>query len=215
MSSSPLLIDSSSSSSPPTSSQNVSSSPFPPGTTKFLYSSLHRVDNLVRRYQTLRTESNSQANLLSHISTRLSLLVRSALGPSAQTIDYIFCPPLQKLSLADRMAISLKENFDTCMLELDSSLGEMELVYMNLDDILVTLCKLVNSTGGRNGEWVRGSKHVQQVYLTLVTEVRGTPTFVLCVSCVDDEHAEIYGIGLPRMRKESRLCQPVHWQISC
>jgi len=165
---------------PPSSSPNLSpspsSSPLPAETTNFLYSALHRVDNLVRRYHELRTESNSQANILSHLSTRLSLLAHSTLGPSVRTIDYnhILCPPAQRLSLADRMAISLKDNLDRCMVELDSSLTEMELVYMNVDDTLVALCQLINTMGARYIELVRGAKHVQQVYLALVTEVRGT-----------------------------------------
>ena len=180
--SSSLLLESSFPSSTslplPSSSPNVSPSStpsLPPDTTKFLYSTLHRVDNLVRRYHALQTESNSQANLLSHLSTRLSLLAHSTLGPSVRTIDYnhILCPPAQRLSLADRMAISLKDNIDRCMVEIDSSLTEMELVYMNVDDTLVTLCKLVNSLGPGYVELVRGAKHVQQVYLTLVTEIRG------------------------------------------
>jgi len=172
-----LLIDSSlpSSSSP---LPLFPSTPLPPETSKFLYSTLHRVDNLVRRYHTLRTDSNSQATLLSHLSTRLSLLAHSSLAPTIRTIDYehILCPPFPKLSLADRMAISLKDNVDRCMIEIDSSLTEMELVYMNVDDILVTLCKLVHSMGGNGAypELVRGTKHVQKVYLTLVTEIRGT-----------------------------------------
>jgi hypothetical protein len=177
----PLSVPSSTPPSLPPSSLNDSPSTpsLPPETAKFLYSTLHRVDNLVRRYHTLRSESNSQANLLSHLSTRLSLLAHSTLGPSVQTIDYnhILCPPAQRLSLADRMAISLKDNLDRCMVEIDSSLTEMELLYMNVDDTLVTLCKLVNSLGAGNIELVRGAKHVQQVYLTLVTEVRGTCCF--------------------------------------
>jgi hypothetical protein len=173
-----VLVESPLPSSPqtsPLSPQDVHPSlPLPPESTKFLYSSLHRVDNLVRRYHSLRTDSNSQANLLAHLSSRLSLLEHSSLAPSIRTIDYdnILCP-LPKLSLADRIAISLKENLDRVMLELDSSLSEMELVYMSVDDTLIALFKLVNSFGGV-GEVVRGVKHVQDVYLTLVTEVRGT-----------------------------------------
>ena len=82
------------------------------------------------------------------------------------------------MSLADRMAISLKENLDRVMVELDTSLTEMELVYMSVDDTLVTLCHIVNSLGVSSGELVNGVKHVQQVYLTLVDEVRGN---LLCV----------------------------------
>jgi hypothetical protein len=76
----------------------------------------------------------------------------------------------------DRMAVSLKDNLDRVMVELDSGLTEMELVYMSVDDTLVTLCRLVNSLEVSEGELVNGVKHVQQVYLTLVDEVRGTPT---------------------------------------
>ena len=79
------------------------------------------------------------------------------------------------------MAISLKDNLDRCMVEIDSSLTEMELVYMNVDDTLVALCKLVNSLGAGHVELVRGAKHVQQVYLTLVTEVRGICHFAWIV----------------------------------
>lgn len=79
------------------------------------------------------------------------------------------------------MAISLKDNLDRCMVEIDSSLTEMELVYMNVDDTLVTLCKLVNSLGSGYVELVRGAKHVQQVYLTLVTEIRGQFLFLWIV----------------------------------
>src|SRR5271170_6914422 len=116
MSSLLLLLDPSfppSSSDPSSSSPDAPPSHLPPETTKFLYSSLHRVDNLVRRYHSIRTESNSNANLLAHLSTRLSLLAHSSLAPSVRTIDYehvLF--PLPHLSLADRMAISLKDNVD-------------------------------------------------------------------------------------------------------
>jgi len=72
------------------------------------------------------------------------------------------------------MTISLKENLDRVMVELDTSLTEMELVYMSVDDTLVTLCQIVNSLGVASGELVNGVKHVQQVYLSLVDEVRGT-----------------------------------------
>ena len=70
------------------------------------------------------------------------------------------------------MAISLKDNLDRVMVEMDDSLTEMELVYMSVDDTLVALAQLVN-TFGVHPELVRGVKHVQQVYLTLVNEVRG------------------------------------------
>lgn len=155
--------------------------PFPdsPETIKFLYSSLHRVDNLVRRYHSLRTESNSQANLLAHLSSRLSHLAQANLARTTIEYHHILCPPVGRMSLVDRMAISLKENLDRVMVELDTGLTEMELVYMSVDDTLVTLCRLVNSLEVSSGELVNGVKHVQQVYLTLVDEVRGTPATTL------------------------------------
>ena len=60
------------------------------------------------------------------------------------------------------------------MVELDSSLTEMELVYRAVDDVLISLCQIVNSWGVSSGELVNGVKHVRQVYVTLVDEVRGT-----------------------------------------
>lgn len=212
--SSPLLfhIESSLPSSPQTSQapQDVSPSSLPPETTKFFYSSLHRVDSLVRHYHTLRAESNSQANLLAHLSTRLSLLAHSSLGPSVRTIDYDnSLRPLQRLSLADRMSISLKDNLDRCMIELDNSLSEMELVYMSVDDILITLCELVNSFGVEVAELLKGVKHVQQIYLELTTEVRGID--LLSSIVLTDQHVGSYGISSLRMRRESHLCWQVHW----
>ena len=93
---------------------------------------------------------------------------------TAVDYNHILCPPVGRMSLTDRMAISLKENLDRVMVELDTSLTEMELVYMSVDDTLVTLCHIVNSLEVSSGELVNGVKHVQQVYLTLVDEVRGT-----------------------------------------
>ena len=93
--------------------------------------------------------------------------------------NHILCPPVGRLSLAERMVFSLKENLDRVMVELDSSLTEMELVYMGVDDVLITLCQIVNSWRVSSGELVNGVKHVQQVYLTLVDEVRGTVTYTV------------------------------------
>jgi hypothetical protein len=142
-----------------------------PETTKFLYSSLHRVDNLVHRYQNMRQESNSQANLLAHLSSRLDLLAHSNMSHSTRTIDYdhILCPP--RLSLADRMSISLKENIDRVMIELDTRLMEMELLYSSVEDVLIAMCEL--SMKNYSGDLERGVKHVQQVYFEIVAEVRG------------------------------------------
>ena len=137
---------------------------------------------MVRRYQTLKSDTNSNANLLAHLSSRLSLLAKSSLASSTRTVDYehILCP-LPRLSLADRMAITLKDNLDRAMREMDSALSEMELLYMSVEDILVALCQLVN-TFGMHSELLRGVKHVQQVYLTLVNEVRGIypPPYMVC-----------------------------------
>ena len=152
------------------------SSHLPPEMTKFLYSSLHRVDNLVRRYRSLRTDSNSQTNLLAYLSSRLSHLAGSKMARTTVEYNHILCPPVGRMSLADRMVVSLKENLDRVMVELDTSLTEMELVYMSVDDTLVTLCQIMNSLGVSSGELVNGVKHVQQVYLTLGQEVRGTLT---------------------------------------
>jgi hypothetical protein len=71
------------------------------------------------------------------------------------------------------MSISLKDNIDRVMTELDSGLSEMELLYVNVDDILVALCDLTASLGLYSGELEKGVKHVQHVYFTLVAEVRG------------------------------------------
>jgi len=179
--SSPLLLDPSV---PPSSSSPSSSSPgapshVPPDTTKFLYSSLHRVDNLVRRYHRLRAESNSLAHLLAHVASRLFHLAHSNMARTGVDYNHILCPPVGRMSLADRMAISLKENLDRVMVELDTSLTEMELVYINVDDTLFTLCQLVNALGVSSGELVNGVQHVQKVHLTLVDEVRGTLLRVL------------------------------------
>jgi len=70
------------------------------------------------------------------------------------------------------MSISLKDNIDRVMTELDSGLSEMELLYVNVDDILVALCDLTASLGLYSGELEKGVKHVQHVYFTLVAEVR-------------------------------------------
>src|SRR5271170_7409308 len=172
MSSLLLLLDPSfppSSSDPSSSSPDAPPSHLPPETTKFLYSSLHRVDNLVRRYTNLRTESNSQANLLAHLSTRLSHLAHSSFAASTRTsidYDHILYPP-RLLGFSDRMAISLKENLDRCMIELDSNLTEMEMVYMQVDETFVELWKLV-SVVGEYPELVRGAKYVQKIFLQLV-----------------------------------------------
>ena len=158
---------------PPIPQASVSSpAPLSPETTKFLYSSLHRVDNLVRRYQSLRHESNSQANLLSHLSTRLDMLAHSNMSQATRTVDYdhILCPP-PRLSLADRMSISLKENIDRVMNELDNSLREMELLYSSVEDVLIVLCEM--GMKYYSGELERGVKHIQQVYFEVVAEVRG------------------------------------------
>lgn len=157
---------------PPIPQSSVSSpAPLSPETTKFLYSSLHRVDNLVRRYHSMRQESNSQVNLLAHLSGRLDLLAHSNMSHSTRTVDYdhILCPP--RLSLADRMSISLKENLDRVMNELDNSLMEMELLYSNVEDVLIAMCEL----GMKNysADLERGVKHIQQVYFEVVAEVRG------------------------------------------
>jgi hypothetical protein len=72
------------------------------------------------------------------------------------------------------MSISLKDNIDRVMTELDTGLSEMELLYVNVDDVLVALCDLATFLGGYSGELERGVKHVQHVYLSLVGEVRGS-----------------------------------------
>jgi hypothetical protein len=99
---------------------------------------------------------------------------------STRMIDYdnILCP-FPKLTLADRMAISLKDNLDRVMIEIDNTLTEMELLYMNVDDILMALFGLETSLGMENGELTRGIKHIQQVYFTLLSEVRGI--ILLCI----------------------------------
>lgn len=151
-------------------------SPLSPETTKFLYSSLHRVDNLVRRYHALRHESNSQVNLLAELSSRLNMLAHSKLYHSITTVpldvDHILCPP--RLHLAYRMSISCKENIERVMGELDTSLAEMEMLYASVEDVLIALCEL----GMKNysGELERGVKHIQQMYFEIVAEVRGTPS---------------------------------------
>jgi hypothetical protein len=123
-------------------------------------------------------ESNSQANLLVHLSSRLSLLAHSNLASSTRTVDYDnILYPLPGLSLADRMAISLKDNLDRVMMEIDNSLNEMEMLCGSVDDTLVALCHLVNTSEAYSGELYRGVKHVQQVYFNLVAEVRGIVSF--------------------------------------
>jgi len=146
--------------------------PLTPETTKFLYSSLHRVDNLVRYYHRLRQESNSQANLLSHLSVRLDMLAGSNMShSSSRNVDYDHVLLLPRLSLAHRMSVSLKENIDRVMNELDSSLMDMEMLCGSVKDILVSMCDL----GKQNysGELERGVRHITQVYFDLEAEVRG------------------------------------------
>ena len=77
------------------------------------------------------------------------------------------------------MSISLKDNIDRVMTELDSGLTEMELLYVNVDDVLVALCDLATFMGVYSGELERGVKHVQHVYFSLVGEVRGAILFGL------------------------------------
>jgi len=150
-----------------------SASPLPPDSVKFLYMSLHRVDNLVRQYQHTRILSNIQANTLAHCSMRLSALAHSSMAHSTRTIDYdnILCPP--RLSLADRMSISLKESIDRACSEITLHLQEMELLCLAVDDTLVSLCDLVTRSSEYSAELERGIKHVQQVYFNTVAEVRG------------------------------------------
>jgi hypothetical protein len=149
----------------------------PPDAVKFLYMSLHRVDNLVRQYQHLRSISNIQANTLSHCSMRLSALARSSLAQSTRTVDFdhVLFPPHPRLSLADRMSLSLRVKIDEVTEAITLSVQEMEMVCLAIDDALVSLCDLVTQSGGYSGELERGVKHVQQVYFNTVAEVRGIP----------------------------------------
>jgi hypothetical protein len=178
MSSSMLLLDPTLSSSPHSSSAScpppnepTSSTLTSPETTKFLYSSLHRVDNLLRQYHNLRTESNSDVSRMAHLSTRLNALASSSLAASINTIDYehILCP--FRLNLPDRMAIYLKEQLDQALAVVDATLTEMELVYVAVDDVLRALCNLMIAF--RHEEVVKAANHVQQVYLGLFKEVGG------------------------------------------
>jgi len=159
------------------SSQNSPPSPssgtLPPESVKFLYMSLHRVDNLVRQYHNLRALSNIQASTLAHLSSRLSALAHSSMAPSTRTIDYdnVLCPP--RLSLADRMSISLKENIERATKELNTHLQEMELLSLAVDDTLISLCDLVNRSEVYSVDLERGVRHVQHTYFNLVAEVRG------------------------------------------
>src|SRR5262245_58274565 len=164
-----------------TSSTSTSPPPLPPHAVKFVYMTLHMVDNLVQRHQTLRTDSNIQALRLSRFSTRLALLSHSNIALTARTIDYdnILCPP--RLSLADRMSISLKDQVDRSMNELNSILEEMECLHLSMDDILVSLCHLATSSGAYSGELEGAVKHVQQVYFNLAAEVRGPFPSSLCL----------------------------------
>jgi hypothetical protein len=169
--SSPFTLSSSSNVSLP----HLSPSPLPEAT-KFLYSCLHRVDNLVRRYHGLRQESDSTAKLLAALSHRLALIQNSSLGPCIRNIDYdnILCP-FSRLGLADRVAITLKENIEKSMLELDGNLSEMELLCMSVGDVLVTLTQVVEvfSNEELSREAAKGRDHVEQIYSTLFSKVRG------------------------------------------
>jgi len=184
-----LFLDPTPSSSPqdPSSASSVapnestSSTLTSPETTKFLYSSLHRVDNLLRQYHNLRTESYSNVNRMAQLSLRLSLLANSSLAASIQAIDYEhILSPLPKLSFADRMAISLKEQLDREIRVVDATLSEMELVYMGMDDVLCALSNLLNAF--RHDELLKAANHVERVYVGLIKEVRGIfHSFVLVV----------------------------------
>jgi len=168
-SSSPQDLSSASSVAP---NESTSSTLTSPETTKFLYSSLHRVDNLLRQYHNLRTESYSNVNRMAQLSLRLSLLANSSLAASIQAIDYEhILSPLPKLSFADRMAISLKEQLDREIRVVDATLSEMELVYMGMDDVLCALSNLLNAF--QHDELLKAANHVERVYVGLVKEVRG------------------------------------------
>jgi hypothetical protein len=93
-------------------------------------------------------------------------------------IDYEnpLCPP--HLSLADRMSISLKENLDRVMNELDSSLSEMELLYHAVHEVLVALCQPSMTPRGYSGELQRGITHVQDTYFALLAEVKGMSVWI-------------------------------------
>jgi len=169
-------------SSPPAAASDIPSpipsASLPPDATKFLYMSLHRVDNLVRQYQHLRSISNIQANTLAHSSMRLSALAHSSLAHSTRTIDFdhVLFPPHPRLSLADRMSISLKMKIEEVCEEITVSLQDMEMAGMAIHDVLVSLCDLMTHLDGGNsqmGEVEKGVKHVRQVYFDTMAEVRG------------------------------------------
>jgi hypothetical protein len=71
------------------------------------------------------------------------------------------------------MSISLKENLDRVMNELDSSLTEMELIYHAVHETLVALCQPAMAPRVYSGELERGIKYVQDMYFTLVSEIKG------------------------------------------
>lgn len=71
------------------------------------------------------------------------------------------------------MSISLKENLDRVMNELDSSLTEMELLYRSVHDTLVTICQPAMAPRGYSAELQRGIKHIQDTYFVLVSEIQG------------------------------------------
>jgi hypothetical protein len=107
-----------------------------------------------------------------HLSTRLNALASSSLATSITTIDYehILCP-LPRLSLADRLALTLKEQLDRSVGVINSTLQEMELIYVAIDDVLVALCNLLNAF--RHDEVVKAVDHVGRTYVALVKEVGG------------------------------------------
>lgn len=70
------------------------------------------------------------------------------------------------------MALTLKEQLDRSIGVINSTLQEMELIYVAIDDVLVALCNLLNVF--RHDEVVKAVDHVGRTYAALVKEVGGS-----------------------------------------